>query len=201
MKILGMIQMKRKKGFIFIETLIVIAVLTLSLLMTYSAYNGAVAKENIRIHYDDAAYMYRTYYITRFLKDFNLNIVKDYLNKENNKYLFYLKCQDSALFYGRENNKDLCDNIWNQFHISNIYITFENLQDLQKCNNNNNMCQLLNLIYPEDAANYLKTIGGKEDDGYRIIIEYKETKDGEVCTDDNKKCEYHYTTLSLGEIT
>ena len=54
--------MRRKKGFVFIETLVVVAVLTVSLLMTYSTYNSAVIKEKIRIRYNDSAYMYRTFY-------------------------------------------------------------------------------------------------------------------------------------------
>ena len=63
-----------QKGFIFIETIITIVILTGSLLFLYQTFNNTLQNEKARIYYDDTPYIYRTYY----LKD---NIVK--LNIDN----------------------------------------------------------------------------------------------------------------------
>ena len=58
--------MKSKMGFVLIETIVTITVLAASLLYVYSNFNNILIKEKTRIHYDDVAYLYRTYYLKEF---------------------------------------------------------------------------------------------------------------------------------------
>ena len=75
--------MKKKKGFVFVETLIVVAVLTASLLILYSTYSALIRKEKTRIKYNDSVYLYRTYYLEKFFTNFRLDMVSMGLNKED----------------------------------------------------------------------------------------------------------------------
>lgn len=67
--------MKNKKGFVFIETIVVVAVLTVSLLMIYSTYSATLRKEKNRMSYNDSVYLYRTYYLEKFFRNFRLDVV------------------------------------------------------------------------------------------------------------------------------
>lgn len=192
--------MKKKKGFVFIETLIVVAVLTASLLMLYSTYSALIRKEKTRIQYNDSAYLYRTYYLEKFFRNFRLDMVSKSLNKEDTtKPLALLTgfgCTNSV-FVNDEKNKGLCESLVEELHINNMYLTYNDLSLLQSCKNNSGVCETL-LQVNDKAAAYLKTIGGEGSSGYRIIIEYAENKNGDRCSSDD--CVYYYTTLSLGEI-
>jgi type II secretory pathway pseudopilin PulG len=189
--------MKNKKGFAFIETLVVVAILTASLLMVYSTYNSAIIKENSRISYDDSAYLYRTYYIYNFLQNYRMDKIASYLDDDN--MITSFGCNDSLFLNdaNKTDNQKMCESMLDNFHVSNIYLTYNDLGFLQDCTDQTGKCSLL-LQVSEKAQSYMKTIGGNGKEGYRIIIEYSEKKDGSQCINDN--CRYFYATLSLGEI-
>ena len=84
-------------------------------------------------------------------------------------------------------------------HISNLYLTYNDISELQNCTNKSGVCEALVQVN-ETASDYIKTIGGKGKTGYRIIVEFAETKDGSRKCNPNEECQYYYTTLSLGEI-
>jgi Tfp pilus assembly protein PilE len=206
--------MKNKKGFAFIETLVVVAILTASLLMVYSTYNSAVIKENSRIRYDDSAYLYRTYYIYNFFQNYRMDLIASNLDSDN--MITSFNCNNTNIFLNEEAslktaNIKMCESMLDNFHVSNIYLTYNDLGFLQDCTNTDGKCSVL-LQVSQDAQSYMKTIGGNGKDGYRIIIEYAEKKDGSkcesatTCTDRtdtkcvNTSCRYFYTTLSLGAI-
>lgn len=192
--------MKKKKGFVFVETLIVVAVLTASLLMLYSTYSALIRKEKTRIKYNDSAYLYRTYYLEKFFRNFRLDMVSRSLNKEDTtkplSLLTGFGCTGSLLV-NEEDNKGLCENLVEELHINNMYLTYNDLSALQNCRNQSGVCEALVQVN-DTASAYLKTIGGEGTSGYRIIIEYAENKAGERCVGED--CIYYYTTLSLGEI-
>ena len=195
--------MKRKNGFIFIETLVVVAVLTASLLLTYSAYNSAIVKESIRIRYNDSAYMYRTYYLSQFFREFRFDYLVSNLSKNPQKinYITNFSCENDGFFDKGNFNIGLCQSLYNQFHISNMYLTYNDLSNFQDCDDYTGKCEELGQVRGE-AANFIKTIGGNGD-GYRLIIEFEECKDGtkggnNTC---NENYVYYYTTLQLGGIS
>lgn len=192
--------MKKKKGFVFVETLIVVAVLTTSLLMLYSTYSAIIIKEKTRIKYNDSAYLYRTYYLEKFFRNFRLDVVAMSLNKDDStKPIVILSgfgCRDD-IFINEEDNKGLCETLFEELHIQNLYLTYNDLSFLQNCKDQSGVCETF-LQVNEPTANYLKTIGNEGTSGYRIIVEYVENKDGTKC--DGDACEYYYSTLSLGDI-
>lgn len=187
--------MENKKGFVFIETIVVVAVLTVSLLLIYSTYSSSVVKEKTRIKYNDSAYLYRTFYIEKFFRNFRLDVVA--MELTGNRVLTSFGCHSSMIFLNEEDNVGFCEDVLNHLHISNIYFTYNDLSFLQECTSSSGKCEVLVQV-GEKAAEYLKTIGGKGNSGYRLIVEFAENKDGSSCVGNN--CQYYYTTLSLGEV-
>ncbi len=197
-------MIKSKKGFVFVETLIVVAVLTASLLMVYSTYSNTIYKEKVRMKYNDSVYLYRTYYLGKFYRNFNLkNFIlsksdNDVVLVNENNLFASLNC-DVRVFENKE-NQELCANLFNVLHINRVLIAKNDIHLLQDCINYDGVCH----VFRENGISneffdYIKTIGGKDLEGYRIIVEYKEKKDGTTC-ELNDKCEYYFATLSLGDL-
>lgn len=200
--------MKNKKGFVFVETIVVVAVLTISLLMVYSTYSAMIQKEKTRIRYNDSVYLYRTYYLSKFFKNFRLDVVKNRLGVRTEMYagvpntyytmLTGFGCTED-IFMNEKDNIGFCNVLLNRWNVSNIYLTYNDLSFLQECTNSLGRCETLVQVNP-DTAEYLKTIGGSGD-GYRLVVEFTECKDGSSkshCTEDQYR--RYYTTLSLGDL-
>ena len=198
----GSDKMKNKKGFVFVETLIVISVLTASLLVLYSSYYSLIRNEKTRIKYNDSVYLYRTYYLEKFFRNFRFDLVTNSLNKEDLEkpisILTGFGCRGD-IFINEEDNIGLCENLMEELHISNLYLTYNDISELQNCTDQKGICEALVQVNAT-ASDYMKTIGGKGKQGYRIIVEFAETKDGSRKCNSNEECQYYYTTLSLGEI-
>lgn len=190
--------MKIKRGFIFVETIVVTAILTISLLMVYSSYTGIIISENTRLKYDDPIFMYRTFYLQRFLKNLRLDLLKSSLSLEA-PYLVMnnFNCDSSELFIGVYNNQGICENIVDNFHVRNMYLTYNDLSFLQECRSNTGKCEILNQIR-SNMVNYVKKIDGSGKTGYRLIVEFAENRDGTYCDTDN--CIFYYATISLGDL-
>jgi len=88
--------MSNKKGFVFIETIVTIVVLAVSLLYIYSGFTDILIKEKARVHYDDVAYIYRTYYVKNFFANYNLNNVLKNLSEDNP--MIIIGCEYSGIF-------------------------------------------------------------------------------------------------------
>lgn len=188
---------KNKKGFVFVETIVVVAVLTVSLLMVYSTYSAVMIKEKKRIRYNDSVYLYRTYYLSKFFKNFRLDTVASGLRQTGNiRVITEFGCTDS-IFINEADNKGFCNSMLDSLHVSNLYLTYNDISFLQDCRDTRGRCEALVQVRPA-AAEYLKTIGGKGNAGYRIVVEFSENKDGSRCVGDT--CQYYYTTLSLGAL-
>ncbi len=201
MNTIGCGRMKNQKGFVFVETLIVVAILTASLLMLYSTYSAIIRKEKTRVKYNDSVYLYRTYYFEKFFHNFRLDILMGNLNKDDSSkpisLLTGFGCTHN-LFINEEDNLGLCEILKEELHVSKFYLTFNDLSALQNCKDKTSgMCETL-LQVNDTMASYLKTIGGSGSSGYRIILEFSENKDGSQCS--GEACQFYYATLSLGDL-
>ena len=59
--------MKNKKGFVFVETIVVCSVLAISLVTIYASFALLINEQKKRNKYDQAVYNYRLYYIVKDL--------------------------------------------------------------------------------------------------------------------------------------
>ena len=95
-----MIFMKNKKGFVFVETIIVLVILLTSLILLYTSYDSLISNMKRNARNDDPAFMYRTYVIKSFLnelRDDNGNLVLD--NMKQNGEIYYLNSQSKEISY------------------------------------------------------------------------------------------------------
>ena len=176
---------KNKKGFILAETIFVIATLTTSLIISYYAFTTVINNQKKRYNYNDAAYIYRTYYILDFLNSRGLNSYMDYYL--NDKLIYTDPCSDTDFFpsqgiYPDSAEEMLCDTIINDavYNVNNLYVTAFNVNPILDCYEDSSGvgCERVPKLSMQ-LVSYLKTEKGNTADGsskYRIIIEYKKGK-------------------------
>lgn len=193
--------MKNKKGFVFVETIIVVAILITSLLYLYSTYISLTNNEKERLLYDDVSYLYRAYYVKKYFSSQRIDRVIGNLSNEdsfdNVNYVLSFGCGNSDLFDDVDKEGGFCELMSQELHISNLYVTYSDLSAIQTCTNDLGLCSVFSRVNPSFGT-YLRTIGGKGESGYRIIVEFREDGKGNACSDD-EHCKYYFSTLRLGD--
>jgi len=62
--------MKKSNGFVFIETIVVICVLTTTLVLLFSSYSYILRKSKEKNVYDTSEMIYKTYYVNQILENY-----------------------------------------------------------------------------------------------------------------------------------
>ena len=62
-------MVKRKKGFVLVETIIVTSILLVSLMVVYTNFTTATSKEKTKLRYDDIADIYKLYYLKDYIEN------------------------------------------------------------------------------------------------------------------------------------
>ena len=97
--------MKKKKGFMFVETIMVMTILTTTLLSIYITFSRVLLNEKRRALFDDTSYLYRTYLIEDYLASLDISkYIKNTLVDANRK-IVKLNAKDGSLY----NTADLSD--------------------------------------------------------------------------------------------
>ena len=214
----------KKKGFVFVETIIVIVILTFGMIMIYSSFSSVLNSSKRRATYDDVAYIYRSYYIQDFISSLDIEeyisrnitdknkIVK--FNCENNDYLFKVDTSYNEFPISQDVKKSFCANISTYFNVSAIYLTKYNVSDLKKCTTSSGKASSTCDINIRNSLNdlktgtihYLRTLSStSEDEGsYRLIIMYNDRHIEEdknvtkIKVNDEYKCPDGYDTGDEG---
>ncbi len=195
--------MKKKKGFIFVETIVVIVVLLTSLLYLYNSFIALNTTEKKRLLYDDVSYLYKTYYLRKYFTSQRLdrmieNLSKDY-SSSNTNFLISFGCSSMDVFDNYAKEGTFCEILSQRLHIANLYVTYYDLSVLQECDNNiAGLCNTFSRVN-NDLGDYLRTLGGKGQPGYRLIVEFMEDGKGNFCSDD-PKCLRYYATIKVGDL-
>ena len=175
-----------KKGYALIEIIVVVLVLATSLLALYTSFKNFFVSEKGRLYYDDPVYIYRSYFYTDQLLNTN---IKDNLFTDN-------------FIYNVDIENDIIKSLENLYHINSVYIFKSDFDLLKKCKGNNvcinndcNACNIYNNLEIE-LKNYLKTLKSFNNNHYYIIINYKENKDGSICSEEY--CINNYVWLDMG---
>ena len=193
-----------KKGFVFVETIIITTVLTVALLSIYLTFTVALSSEKRRLGYDDVGYLYNTFFIEKYFRSLQINSYIDTYFKDNTIQIKQISCNDNILYDNMNNQKTICEKIFNNsadFGVEKAYITRYDLNDIKDCISKGNSCPNAKRKNIENLSNsmiyYIRTLS-KEDgvdvnNTYRLIIEYKETeKDYENTKTRNGKCDSDY---------
>lgn len=193
---------KKNRGFIIIETIITVVVLSTSLLYLYSSYSSIINREETRLYYDDVAYIYRTNYVRKFLEGYtNVEAIKDY--GFENSYVITIGPSFDSMFTSDQiasNMKGSMENLFNTFNINQILLLDSDM--LNNCYNDSDdpKCEpsTSNLSYAINS--YLQTLNNTTYN-YYIVVEYSEqTVDGKLkkCipgTDEG--CTLYYVSLGI----
>lgn len=191
----------KNKGFVFVETIVVIVILTVGLVMIYSSFSSVLTNDKRRATYNDVAYIYRTFYIEDFITSLNLeDYIQEFFVRSGSKIVEF-NC-DNDLLYKIDNNtlntgvqrdlpdsekvkKGFCETLKNDLNASKIYITNYNINEIKQCTTRNgkvlDSCKNTNSnIYTairtmsNNMVYYLRTLSGKISNNYRLIIEYND---------------------------
>ena len=162
-----------KKGFVFIETIITVVILSTSLIYLYGSYSSIINNEEARAYYDDPAYIYKTSYIRDFLLDnSDIELVKS--TAYDDFYSVNISPNYSGLFDA--NNKDDFAYIWSYFNVYQMLIISKDLIECDGTANDTKICKDTydNLSY--NMRNYIKSLNDVSKD-YYLIVEYSEKID------------------------
>ena len=135
-----------KKGFALLETIIVITFVSVSLLLLYGTFTSMLLNREKNIEYDDAANIYKMYYLKEYLL---LNGMNDYFNISD---IREISCADF--------NFTSCHTLWDKFHLEHIYLVPYRLRDYNKGD------------YSSSFNNYLAALSNGEDYDYRLVGEF-----------------------------
>lgn len=61
--------MINKKGFVMIETIIVITILSVGLISLYSSYSVILSRAKVKNTYDNVEYIYKAYFVGNYIKE------------------------------------------------------------------------------------------------------------------------------------
>lgn len=180
-----------KKGFVFIETIVVTCVLLASLMVIYALYVTTLNNENRRLKYDDPAKLYETYYVKKYLDSFDLSILK---NKIKNGSFFEVIYQGRSDIFGKSYVEEslFFDNMWRKLHIENIYFLPSDVSRIIQCNNSS----LATICTNNNLVTYLKSIDNGEANTYFMVVEYAMARNGGNCT--KTECFYYYSHVMVG---
>lgn len=194
---------KKNKGFVFIETIITVVVLSTSLLYLYSSYSNIITREETRLYYDDPAYIYRTNYVRKFLEQYtNLEEIKSYAF--NNSYVITIGTGFDNMFTSEQianNMASSMENMINNFRINQMLIVDSYMLD--EClgtNDDSTKCKVSTSNLSYNLNNYIKTLN-ELDYNYYLIVEYSEhLSNGKVskCVPGTDRgCDLYYVSLGI----
>jgi hypothetical protein len=169
----------KKNGFTFIETIITVVVLSTSLLLLYNSYSGIITKEEVRLYYDDPAYIYRTNNILRYIKE-NLDvnsIISELDDSESYSLVFGTESESGtnrSEYFTNNIVKSDFDNIWQNYNINQIIIAKSELFNCDDFENSTTDSRCNIGITTQWMREYLRTLSSSEAYTYYIIIEYAE---------------------------
>ncbi len=196
------VPMKNKRGFVFIETIITVVVLSTSLLYLYSSYSNIIHNEEARLYYDDPAYIYRTNYVRKFLESYtNIEEIKTYAL--TNSYIVTIGPLFDNMFneiMSLNNMQASMENMFNNFNINQMLLVDSAMLNECSVNSEDEKCvsSTSNLSY--NMNNYLRTLNSTDYE-YYLVVEYSEyLSDGLIrkcIPGENEGCTMYYVSLGL----
>lgn len=181
-----------KKGFVFIETIVVTAILLASLVLVYSLFVSSNNNETRRLRYDDMNKLYQTYYLKQYLESFDLDTLKARIN-DTTLYQNIYPGQSDLFGAAYNGEKKFFESLWSDLHIQTVLLTTYDVSKITECDSDSTaaLCANTNLM------TYLRTLDNDEFDGYRLIVEFASKQSGEACTT-TANCFYYYANVKVG---
>lgn len=191
----------KNNGFVFVETIVAIVVLTSALLLLYSTFNKVLQLEKTRVYYDDISYVYRSWHIKNELNELNLMAVLKEITSNDDNYFVTIGMEYQDLFNGYENRRTFMSNLLQDYEVNQMIILKENkIDNLKQCTltcsldkncANYEKCNQLYTNLSDEMINYLDTLYIDVSTTYVLVIEYR------TCSSDNTNCKNYYSWVSV----
>lgn len=135
-----------KKGFVFIETIIVIVLLSVGIASMYSLMSNITTDIKTRKYFDNISDLYKT------------NIIRNNTNKNLTGSMYLEITKDNCTSYMSSN----CNSLLTDLEVERVVINFTNLDNIINSDT----------TLPNSLNEYLKTINSYKTNKY-IIVNYK----------------------------
>ncbi len=135
-----------KKGFVFIETIIVIVLLSVGIASMYSLMSNITTDIKMRKYFDNISDLYKT------------NIIRNNTNKNLTGSTYLEITKDNCTSYMSSN----CNSLLTDLEVERVVINFTNLNNIINSDT----------TLPNSLNEYLKTINSYKTNKY-IIVNYK----------------------------
>ncbi len=110
-----------KKGFVFLETLLVMVVLSIAVLGVYSTYVSVTSNIDSRTYYDNIGDLYKTEIVRNWIDENNLITSENYIKITSSNCSSYMSITN-------------CSDYMDYLQIENIYINNSNIVTLLELN-------------------------------------------------------------------
>lgn len=139
--------MRKNKGFVMIETIVVITILSVGLISLYASYSLILTSTSRQSKHDSVSYVYKAYFVGKYLSD-------------NNQLTFSGNFKNVSIV-GVE-----LTNITNNFNIEKIYLAKGSF---------NNITTSANLLTLDGSSiAYIRTMNSYDESKINVIVKFKE---------------------------
>ncbi len=182
-----------KKGFVLMETIVVIVVVSVALLTIFSSYNKILSKLRTENKYDTSEYIYMTKYIKGYMQDQNIELVGNLCSEPDGDMCKNQNISDLS------SASDDFKNIKKLYNIEKIYL----LTNINKFDVKMDDTKKNSSLFDAYMIDYIKKLDVRDQDKL-LIVEYKrpakDTNNEDIrmtCSDamkENGKCPILYET-------
>lgn len=165
----------KNRGFVLVETIVVILVLCVLLIMLYGGYMNVISAVQRKSYYDNTEYIYKASLIKDYIEDSGFNSYEG-----ANVYIY---CQGSSDC--KNKGDSYFESLVSNMHVVSIYIT-------KWFTSNISEDELSSL--EATTQNYIRKLDPTRGNGYRVIVMFEDENNiGSTPTI------YQYASLRLGE--
>lgn len=163
----------KKNGFVFVETVVVISVLSITLMLLFSSYSYILRKSRSRDTFDNIDLIYKTYYVKDIIDKYKQGKAP---NDVRSSIMYYIENNSECSKMGEFNSYvcDLSDENYNghlfqvksSFEVEKIYLI--NPSDVLNSSNKTNWLSL----FDATSIDYIEELG-RGVDNQVMIVKYK----------------------------
>lgn len=182
-----------KKGFTIIETLLVVAMMSIAMLLVYQSYSYLISKEKSRIYYNDVVDIYRTQALKEYIIEYSMieYYIDSFASSDTDRIFFaigestQISSVESLFYYPDEIgelltfydvyemailNPDFDVISQCSYSIANNGTTYNEVTEEEKY-----ICQKSFINYSYEMITFIKSLGSNveiEDNGYLLVVSY-----------------------------
>lgn len=150
-----------KKGFVLMETIVVISVLCVILIILYASYSKILIGVQKKSLYDNTEYLYKTSIVRDYLED----VISNDSYHSDQIYMYCRNTISASKCYDESITNNFKNDLFKMMGVESVYITIWNANEIDP----NELTR-----FEATTQNYIKTMDPTDESGYRIIVMFKD---------------------------